>query len=1494
MKKNKLIIFWLIVILFVPLIILNVTLAQTNTSANNSSGSYVNSNDAIGVRIIPNNDHLSISSWYKSKGFTGAPQALIVDGYEAIRDGRTVYVNAANVKGKQIFTNIYLISYNQDPSIKTIDILGQIVKNWKFNTDLVERTNPAPSCEISSVSCTTNADCVSNQICSTSANDSPYSFSTPNSCQLKTTKYCLTDSDCPTSFFCSSAKAKIIRDMKRISKTEDLKEALYKYKSAKGYYPKLSAGSYLSNQTISAWPSWSESFLSELSLPSITDPVNRLGACPGYDAKTCWNKDTRRFYSASNGSLLLPAGSFGFVYKTDSQGSTFDLCSVMETREPTTDLNFQFSPAMPVNSNCVLATGVLSNGTLSNTAPHITNSYLMGDTGQEFKGSLEVVDNQNNPMTWDFNTSGVNWIQAGWSAAPTLKETANPNQKKITAVKAGNPGVYPVKLTVTDGVKINGLVGTLSTTTNIVIVNPKSFIEAENAEYLLNPKTTFNYSFYFSDDNLVDYKTAFKVTAISSSNAYNPLSAPSSVEAAGINRYKVNYLVKIPVTSKFYFDANYIYRLTVSDKFRAETTKDIKIAIKSAAPNLNFNCSSTGRLGSTYSCLLGPTEQADQKLTYSTNGLNFGGLVITSNATSSYLSSQETNLPTSGSSSTTVSIKVTNEYGASTTKAFNLSLKTYCGDGILQDKEPNTEARGGIYNDGYEDCDGTAGVATSVSTSSSKQYACTTFNKNTPNPIVTNGYCVFKSPVNGGGFCGDGYCQTKYENKDNCDQDCLSICVPTCEAKGSDCGDNGCGGICGECSIGDECFGGKCCMKEATIKTSFYSGNQADEIIEVYFNGKKGALSSSGSFDGVVSHGKNVLAIKADGFESFDRAIVAKLDQISQTINPVTKQAKNACRAVTTDNLKNWKCRNTINNGSYITQTWADLDYNDSSWTNPINTGTTTQGANIWALDFLDDEQSKTSQQLTTAYCRYTFTGDQLDSDHSTPDCAGKECGPNGVGGSCRPNNCPAINIDSANNKPNQNFKCNETLGKCECTKDTAETRNANNNKIAGQEGSACGTFSDTCNGMTKAGNICGEGLYCNLSTANNKAKNYYIGEHSYVALGIQIYDNTSITENGGDLSHKNDYQFITKGCNSNAPDNTCQKKCWDTSITKELTVRQGDIPETTTCALASKKEDPDCDASGYANPACPSDCDATRTELTGGKGIKNDSCVRGYSCWFGMATCYEWNRRLAWSCSETVTTRAFFGQSCGAGNNAIDASGNCTCKPIDCAGKCGSNGCGGVCNNGLCGDSQICSSGTCVSCSHDCSGKACGQENSCGEKCSSGSCPTLSNGVALTCENNTCTCKPNCAGKTCGADDSCGGKCYNVNNTCGASQYCTTFGCRDSFGACESQTDNLDYQEVCWSKDSEGTCPANNPYKCLWFTGGTCSSLKTTGPALQACASILTRSACKAATPTNLCRWMSDGFCTSLEMSKKLSCKINRTFGDCEAAADCSWNTLE
>jgi len=194
------------------------------------------SRDAIAIRVMPNPDHFSPLVWYGRKvELKGSPQNLLVDGYEAVRDGRTVYVNAANISGNNFYTNIYIISYNQAAENKTIDIFGQILAHWKFNT---------------------NSEINDNQ------------------------------------------KQKITRDVKRLANLSELNQALANYKNShNGQAPALTSGSYLVGRSISKWPSWQASLGADLGLTMPLDPVNKLGGCPaGFNKETCWNETDKIFY----------------------------------------------------------------------------------------------------------------------------------------------------------------------------------------------------------------------------------------------------------------------------------------------------------------------------------------------------------------------------------------------------------------------------------------------------------------------------------------------------------------------------------------------------------------------------------------------------------------------------------------------------------------------------------------------------------------------------------------------------------------------------------------------------------------------------------------------------------------------------------------------------------------------------------------------------------------------------------------------------------------------------------------------------------------------------------------------------------------------------------------------------------------------------------------------------------------------------------------------
>lgn len=1361
--KNKKIFFCVVLLMVFALVVsIRVSSAQQVVQAS------LDSDDAIGVRIVPNPEHYSIARWYKNQGFSGSPQALTVDGYEAIRDGRTVYVNAANIKvdsnnqnNRLIYTNIYLISYNQNPSAKTIDILGQIVKNWKFNADLQENTALPATCSIAIDICASDADCGSNQFCA------PASSAQANTCQLKERQNCSFDSDCPKGFFCDSVKAKIIRDVKRVGQAVEITEALDRYYSSFGGYPKLSAGSYLSGQTLSLWPSWSANFLAELSLPAnFVDPINRLGYCPGFDRKTCWSASSSRFYQPSGStagtSLILPANSYAYSYQAN-EGKKFSFCSTLETAVNKTGLNFQFSPPS-VAGSCVV------DG-LSNTSPRFVSARLEGETGQEFVGWVEFVDDQDNLMTWNMSLTGSNWkknlsfgrTENTWKTNPILQNTNNPNQKKIYAPQAPEPGKYQVRLDVSDGQS-----ATTTKFLDIVISNTKPFIEAENVTYRLRPDQPLVYSFYFSDDNLGNYQTAYNITKISGSNSsFDPLLSSSAdlkktIEAAGANRYKVSYEYKIPTTFKFNNGEEYNYKLTVADKYGDTSFKDIKININNDVPSLEFNCLSGARLGAQYSCLLGPKKQpgaGNQNLNY-TFEANFTSLMIDYGVDPDYVILKSDNTRANdGSASGTIKIKVANEYGGFSEKSFGLQLNTYCGDGVKQ--MPNDEKRGGIYNDGYEDCDGESGIVTGAnrvaSSSISNQYACATFDSNTPYPIPNNGYCVYKSPVNGGGFCGDGYCQVKdekgnnLENYDNCRSDCLHLCQPNCANKS--CGDDGCGGSCGSCNIvGEECYGGNCCSNQGTVNAYLFNDpvimGGKEDAPAIFFNDKKYELSyvsaSTYSVKVPVEHGKNVLAVDAQ-IENFSNGISVSLDHCSrQPISP--------------DNIKNVKCVNSVASA----KDWFKKDYNDTIWSK-ANLGYSDGHVSIWANDY-----DSSHKRLINAYCRYTFTGDDSSGTNCTSDPSNKECGANSCGSNYRPNDCIAV-------KGSNNYFCSNNV--CSCQKKTC----ADYGDTSGREGSVCGPLSDGCGGTIDCGyNPVDSGLYCLMSYESKSDDPSLL---YYTQMG-----------KGGD------YQFLQRRCHIGKPVNTYQRKCWDTSFSRSINVRQGDIPDTTKCSV-EKVDNPKC--TDNPDPTCPTQC-STKT-LTS-NGLDGDSCwtQNMFSSFFGFWE--SWTPRKEWRClAETAKKIWYYGDICFAdtGDKVLN-DGTCgPCQP-DCSGKqCGaSDGCDGFCQAGTCPDNQRCSNGACVAC--NCETTFCGEKNACGSVCSSGGvCPPgYSCGEGLCQEvkipgycvgtsdvigdcslvgaNNPdecasftgCTwtenCEPSCSGKNCGADG-CGGTCGN----CATGQYC-------------------------------------------------------------------------------------------------------------------------
>ncbi|MFH1662201.1 MAG: hypothetical protein ABIA02_03845 [Candidatus Falkowbacteria bacterium] len=407
-----------------------------------------NSSDAIAIRVIPNPNNYSALRWYSEQGFSGSPQSIIVDGYEAIRDGRTIYVNASNlILPNNLYTNIYLISYNQGAEQKTVEIINQVINHWNFNTNI---TTPDYCNESIATGIICPADaCPENYTCDLG----------DNTCKIA----CMVDSDCPVGEYCLSPKAKITRDTRRLSDLAELKMALENFKTISNKYPSVSAGSYLPNKTISTWPSWQETLASDLGINAPNDPINKLGDCSGanFNPDTCWDEDIQEFADPQplDANLDLPADSKAYIYTSDSEGNTYELCGVMES-----GLITGLADGACEGS----ATDVEYSFAIANLPPEITGVNIpTAYAGESFQAFIEASDPNGDPLTWTIDTSMNLWPM--WSGAPTLENTAVLSQKAVRANTAGQVGNYQFSITVDDG---RGLSTTGLYTINVVNRNP--------------------------------------------------------------------------------------------------------------------------------------------------------------------------------------------------------------------------------------------------------------------------------------------------------------------------------------------------------------------------------------------------------------------------------------------------------------------------------------------------------------------------------------------------------------------------------------------------------------------------------------------------------------------------------------------------------------------------------------------------------------------------------------------------------------------------------------------------------------------------------------------------------------------------------------------------------------------------------------------------------------------------------------------------------------
>lgn len=404
------------------------------------------STDAIGIRIASNPDYLSPLAWYKSQGFDGSPAETTVDGFEAVEDGRTVYVSAPNdlIDSRSIYSNIYVISYNEGASAETINIYNQMLENWNFATN------------IANIHLCVEGGRYTSDVCSS-------------------------DLDCSSAVqFCLASKDKLRRDTKRLADLKTVNSALISYgvqnrlcsgttsqscnlsadcpagETCVASYPTIPSGSFVQSITSSVWASWDDELGSLIGSVPV-DPVNAYANCgegtgnPEYDAQTCVNQ--------AAGAYLCPDNSLAYHYR--SQGPFgYEITAELEYLSAGKSSWIEDLDDDPSDSLRIRAGRAFGGGNGFAWFPGFCSAQPFGDSavcGDGTVGSGEVCEiGQAGPGSACTTADGAEGFQSQICASDCSGFVPNPNAECV-ALACGN-GVVESGESCDDG-SLNGSYG---------------------------------------------------------------------------------------------------------------------------------------------------------------------------------------------------------------------------------------------------------------------------------------------------------------------------------------------------------------------------------------------------------------------------------------------------------------------------------------------------------------------------------------------------------------------------------------------------------------------------------------------------------------------------------------------------------------------------------------------------------------------------------------------------------------------------------------------------------------------------------------------------------------------------------------------------------------------------------------------------------------------------------------------------------------------------
>jgi hypothetical protein len=612
---------------------------------------------------------------------------------------------------------------------------------------------------------------------------------------------------------------------------------------------------------------------------------------------------------------------------------------------------------------------------------------------------------------------------------------------------------------------------------------------------------------------------------------------------------------------------------------------------------------------------------------------------------------------------------------------------------------------------------------------------------------------------------------------------CVGGCQPECQGK--QCGDNGCGGSCGNCPSGLQCTpAGKC--EQPCQPNCWTDSGQLKECGSNTCGGSCG-VCPSGSSCSASGFCIQVCAPNCTGQECGSDGCggscgICESDEACKSGDCV---ASLTC-AELTECI--WDCPPW---GGDDCQTECYLDASPAAkiqWAEvfecvgkicPEGSG---DGCVQQALYGACSEQWNMCQDCTPecvgkqcgangcggtcGECPPGFTCDNWGSCLCQPQCEGKECGNDGCGGSC--GSCTSGDVCNAN-------------GFCVCNP-KCENKQCGPNGCGGNCGTCPSGSQCTPGGKCKPGgpNQCGNGICqvplgedCNSCPQDCDCTGSCCDEHDFpgcddpdVMMCVCEMDPYCCDAMWDGLCVEEAWQC--GGCGG------CQPACFNKECGPDNCGGScGSCPFGSSCnsgGICEQTCKPDCEDKECGSDGCGGSCGLCGPE----EACDDDWCTPSLGCGEMvecMWSCPPYDEDCHMECWEIASPDAkqqwwmlngCIMEVCGEDapdqcwNEAVDGPckqewyGCLECTP-ECVGKqCGPDGCGGSC--GECPGGYVCDNfGTCL-CQPDCEGKSCGND-SCGGSC--GTCPT---GHACNWQGN-CVCMPQCQNKECG-NDGCGGTC--------------------------------------------------------------------------------------------------------------------------------------